>query len=161
MTGGNSTSKEVDEQQQQPPGIDARAREDLGKSNIVAYPKDTTTAATRRPRFLALCGARSNNDVTKLQLANLGINSEYYDIFYLHGPIKHDDNTNDNDNDIVDGLVQGPFYSWIDDSNSDALNETIINSVRLVLRVVEKYGPFEMVYGFSNGKLYEWVGVWP
>ena len=113
----------------------------------------TNNIASARPRLLALCGAKSNNDVTKLQLANLGITSEQYAIFYLHGPIKEpiNDGTKKNGNDIVDGVAQGPFYSWIDDGSLEATNETIVSSVRLVLGVVDEHGPFETVYGFSNG----------
>ena len=33
-----------------------------------------------RPRIIALCGAKSNNEVTKLQLQNLNITEDSYDI---------------------------------------------------------------------------------
>ena len=35
-------------------------------------------------------GAKSNNEVTRLQLENLNITEANYDIFYLHGPIVED-----------------------------------------------------------------------
>ena len=38
------------------------------------------------------------------------------------------------------------------EGGADAMNETIVNSVRLVLKVISSSGPFEMVYGFSNGE---------
>ena len=38
---------------------------------------------TYRPRILALHGAQSNNAVTKLQLENLNITDDDYDIEYL------------------------------------------------------------------------------
>merc|ERR1719469_167659 len=43
---------------------------------------------TYRPRILALHGAKSNNDVTRLQLENLDITEENYDILYVHGIVQ-------------------------------------------------------------------------
>lgn len=36
-------------------------------------------------------GAKSNNEVTRLQLENLNITEANFDIFFLHGPIIEDD----------------------------------------------------------------------
>lgn len=103
-----------------------------------------------RPKILALCGARSNNAVTQLQLENLHITSECYDIHYLHGNIIVED---DDDVDAtLAGMVRGPFYSWIDTTSGfEAMNESIVNSVRLVIGATRAYGPFDGVYGFSHG----------
>ena len=49
------------------------------------------------------------------------------------------------------GMVHGPFYSWIDPSDPRATDESIVNGVRLVLQTVQHHGPFTGVYGFSNG----------
>ena len=100
-----------------------------------------------RPKLLALCGAKSNNSVTQLQLENLHITSDKYDIHYLHGYIEEMEADSN-----LDGLFRGPFYSWIDDSSVWAMNESIVNSVRLVMKAVQMHGPFDGIYGFSNGK---------
>lgn len=101
-----------------------------------------------RPKILALCGAKSNDAVTKLQLENLHVTEKDYDIYYLHGNIEEEEG-----DEALEGLVHGPFYSWIDPSNENAMNESIVNSVRLVMKVVNAHGPFDGVYGFSNGKI--------
>ena len=46
---------------------------------------------TYRPRILALHGAQSNNAVTKLQLENLHITEDDYDIEYLQGGVEFDE----------------------------------------------------------------------
>lgn len=112
---------------------------------VAAAGKD---AAPARPKILALCGAKSNNAVTKLQLENLHVTEDHYDIRYMHGSIE----VEEGDANLA-GLFRGPFYSWIDDSDAEAANESIVNSVRLVLKVAQAYGPFDGVYGFSNGGL--------
>lgn len=48
-------------------------------------------------------------------------------------------------------MVHGPFYSWIDQSDARATDESIVNGVRLVLQAVQHHGPFDGIYGFSNG----------
>jgi len=101
-----------------------------------------------RPRILALCGAKSNNEVTRLQLENLNITEANFDIFFLHGPIIEDDG-----GEGLQGMVHGPFYSWIDQSDARATDESIVNGVRLVLQAVQHHGPFDGIYGFSNGGL--------
>eukprot|EP00588_Corethron_pennatum_P012659 CAMPEP_0194265640 /NCGR_PEP_ID=MMETSP0169-20130528/814_1 /TAXON_ID=218684 /ORGANISM="Corethron pennatum, Strain L29A3" /LENGTH=1665 /DNA_ID=CAMNT_0039006149 /DNA_START=543 /DNA_END=5540 /DNA_ORIENTATION=+ len=100
-----------------------------------------------RPRILALHGAKSNNTVTKLQLENLRILDEDYDIVYMHGPIKVEEGDAD-----LEGLVHGPFYSWID-PNDDNSGSSLITAVANVLSTAIHCGPFDGVYGFSSGGL--------
>jgi len=109
---------------------------------------DLNARETSHLKILALCGAKSNDDVTRMQLENLHITDEHYEIHYLHGNIEEEEG-----DAALDGLFHGPFYSWIDTSDEKALNESIVNSVRLVMRVVNAHGPFDGVYGFSNGGL--------
>ena len=61
----------------------------------------------RLPRILAMHGARSNDDVTKLQLENLGITDDRYDIVYLHGGVEVEEA-----DPAIAGLIRGPYYSW-------------------------------------------------
>eukprot|EP00804_Cyclotella_cryptica_P020769 CCRYP_016601-RB/>CCRYP_016601-RB protein AED:0.06 eAED:0.06 QI:244/1/1/1/0.75/0.76/13/968/1468 len=109
--------------------------------------EDTTPPLLTRPRILALCGAKSNNVVTKLQLENLEITEESHEIFYLPGWKE----VPEGDPELV-GMVYGPFYSWMDEHTSDPKTD-IITSVRYVLDAIAEYGPFDGVYGFSQGAL--------
>jgi acyl-CoA synthetase (AMP-forming)/AMP-acid ligase II len=102
-----------------------------------------------RPRILALCGAKSNDSVTRMQLENLLITPDSHDIHFLHGNIEEEEGDAG-----LEGLVRGPFYSWIDaEGSEEAVNESIVNAVRLVIKAADLYGPFDAVYGFSNGGL--------
>ncbi len=97
---------------------------------------------TYRPRILALHGAQSNNAVTKLQLENLDITADDYDIEYLQGGVEVDEAHPD-----LDGLINGPFYSWFDKDDS----ATIIKAVQDVVSFCHMNGPFDGIYGFSSG----------
>lgn len=100
-----------------------------------------------RPRILAMHGARSNDEITRLQLENLGITQDDYDIVFLRGGIEVEEG-----NEETAGLVHGPFYSWfVGDKDTDAFGRSIIEAVRDVLRVVVCHGPFDGCYAFSNG----------
>ena len=80
------------------------------KEMILQDTECTSSLKPTRKRILALCGARSNNEVTKLQLENLHITEDEYELVFLHGEIKS----------TVD-LVSGPFYSWLDSSSEDKM----------------------------------------
>jgi hypothetical protein len=83
--------------------------------------------------------------VTKLQLENLCITEEEYDIVYLHGPIEVEEGDPEHN-----GLVYGPFYSWLDEDEKKC-GASLITAVRDVLTVAKKSGPFDGIYGFSSG----------
>lgn len=97
---------------------------------------------TYRPRILALHGAQSNNAVTKLQLENLNITDDDYDIEYLQGGVEVDEAHPD-----LDGLINGPFYSWFDKDDP----ASIIKAVQHVVSFCHMKGPFDGIYGFSSG----------
>ena len=54
-------------------------------------------------------------------------------IHHPHGNIEEDEG-----NENLEGLVHGPFYSWI-----DGTNVKIVNAARLVIKVVNMHGPFD------------------
>jgi hypothetical protein len=83
--------------------------------------------------------------VTKLQLENLNITEEDYDIVYLRGGIE----VEEGDPELM-GLVYGPFYSWIDEDEAKR-GASLITAVRDILNVVKTLGPFDGIYGFSSG----------
>ena len=100
-----------------------------------------------RPRLLALHGAKSNNDVTKMQLDNLQITSKVADIVYLHGKIEVEEG-----DPALSELVHGPFFSWIDEAGgSEEVRESLIAAVQHVMATVQQLGPFDGIFGFSQG----------
>ena len=98
----------------------------------------------QRPRLLALCGARSNTEVMRLQLSNLRIGDRACDVSYLHGAIEVEE-----ENTELSDTFRGPFYSWLSTENGHRLNESLLDAVRLVLEHVRQEGPFDGVFGFS------------
>ena len=100
-----------------------------------------------KTRILALCGRQSNETVTKMQLDNLQITSDKYHITYMHGPIFEDKGDPD-----VTGLVNGPFYSWFLTNESDPkFKPSVLYAVECLLKEIQAKGPFEAIYGFSQG----------
>ena len=62
-------------------------------------------------KILALHGNGSNKIITKLQLQNLELNDQDYDITYLNGTIQV--KSPDIRLSELTGLVEGPWYSWL------------------------------------------------
>jgi len=113
---------------------------------LLGDPEDLSLLSRPRPRILAMHGAKSNDEVTMMQLRNLGITDENYDIVYLRGNVK----VEQGDESIAE-IVQGPYFSWFDVENLDDAEDAIITCIRDILNVVQYFGPFDGVYGFSNG----------
>jgi len=120
--------------------------ESIGSISSSSCDRPALDEECKKPRMLALCGSCSNNEVTKLQLQHLHITDDHYDILYIHGAIEADEN------EELAGLVYGPFYSWIDKSETKKVNDSIVESVRHVIETVHTHGPFDGVYGFSQGE---------
>lgn len=115
-----------------------------------------TGGAESKPRLLALHGRGSNSDVTKLQLSNLGLLNSEYQITYLEGPVVADRPGPGVEG--LAGLVSGPWYSWLpehldgpDFQQTDDLADALGLAVEHVLSVLESDGPFDGIYGFSQG----------
>ena len=109
-----------------------------------------------KPKLLALHGRGSNSDVTRLQINNLGLLESDYEIHYLNGPI-----TSGRPGpgvESLEGLGSGPWYSWLPENlnenpphNEKILADAICAAVEHVLSVLESHGPFDGIYGFSQG----------
>lgn len=108
-------------------------------------PESPMLSSSRRLRILALHGAQSNNEVTLMQLKNIGITHDDHDIVCMSGSIQVEEG-----HPSIESLVRGPFYSWFNDA-SVMQDDNIIASVRNILTLVQNMGPFDGVYGFSNG----------
>lgn len=107
-------------------------------------------------RILALHGRGSNGGVTRLQLRNLGISESEYDVLYVDGPISSD--RPGPGIAELEELVPGPWYSWLPDDDAvwadgPALRNAICDAVEYVLSILQNDGPFDAVFGFSQGGL--------
>jgi len=104
-------------------------------------------ATSTKVRILALHGKQSNNVVTQRQLENLHITEDKYEIVYLAGPLveEHGDPS-------IEEFFNGPFYSWYHSNTTDArFKPSLFRAVIHVLRAIETLGPFNAIYGFSQG----------
>jgi len=100
-----------------------------------------------RIHILALCGRQSNKDVTKLQLENLHITEDNYKITYAHGPVPEEVGDPD-----VAGLVNGPFHSWFRTDETDPLYKpSVLYAITHLMTIIQQSGPFDVIYGFSQG----------
>ena len=97
----------------------------------------------RRPRLLALHGAGANNEVTRRQLHNLGLGEPDFEVVYLQAEV-----TDEGANLDLDGLVPGPFYRWIRDESTAS---EVVAVLARVLTFIERHGPFDALFGFSQG----------
>ena len=106
-------------------------------------------------KVLALHGMGSNKLVTELQLQNLGIVNENYSITYINGVISVD--TPEVSLSELTNIINEEWYSWLPpkaqwhEVNSEILLKNICEAIIKVLVVIEKYGPFDIGYGFSQG----------
>ena len=119
----------------------------LTKNSILSRGSTTDQYGHEKLRLLALHGKASNGEVTKLQLANLGVTDDKYDIVYLNGPIVEEDG----DPEVTE-FVGGAFYSWFYGNYSDArYKPSFFRAISHVFTAIQKLGPFDAVYGFSQG----------
>ncbi|OLF54048.1 AMP-binding protein [Pseudomonas chlororaphis] len=103
-------------------------------------------------RILALHGRGSNGDVTRIQLKNLGLNESEYEVVYANGPLPVD--APGPGMDDLQALIPGPWYSWLpcaDAMTGEALADALCDAVLHVLAIIENQGPFDGVFGFSQG----------
>lgn len=93
----------------------------------------------RRLRLLAVHGRASNSQVSKMQMANLGL-SLLFDIDYVDAPLPCDAASTDN----MLG-ISGPFFNWLPDDPS-------FNDVSVAVDwVADKASKFDIIFGFSQG----------
>ena len=91
---------------------------------------------TGRPlKILALHGRGSNNDITAIQLSSLEIPTRCV-ADLLSAP--HDSSPQ---SDVFHMLSNRPFHEWGHDEKA----------LKGVLAYIEKYGPYDGLYGFSQG----------
>ena len=107
---------------------------------------------TDKIKILALHGSGSNSFVTKMQFENLGLLNPEYEISYVDGPLSVDI-----PGPGVDELIKGPWFSWFPrDTNGmlpegTALLNGICEALQRVLAILETEGPFDGIFGFSQG----------
>ena len=120
--------------------LDPAAHVSLKRSRLVQPPLDAAHA--RRPRLLCLHGRGSNNDITRFQMVHTRL-CEYADCDLLHAPL--DDDAYSSDFHLLSAL---PFHAWW---HGTLDGKRLAHVLRLVLRYVERHGPYDGLYGFSQG----------
>lgn len=106
-------------------------------------------------KVLALHGSGSNGKVTRMQLDNLGLPESEFDVVYLNGPVA----VSEPGHGIaqLQGLVSGPWYSWLPksiaygDVSQQKLQDYLSEALETVLKTIESEGPFDGIFGFSQG----------
>ncbi|MGY3958527.1 AMP-binding protein [Aeromonas popoffii] len=100
-------------------------------------------------KLLAMHGNGSNSTITELQLSNLDLVMPKFQFVYLNGPTPVDE-----PGIGLEGLGSGPWYSWFNSQQEgDIRLNTLCDAVYYILKSVEQEGPFDGVYGFSQGAL--------
>ena len=79
-----------------------------------------------KPRLLCLHGWRSNAEITRLQLDNLGL-QDFFDPVIIEGPHI----SNKPGDETVSLLSHGPYYSWV--NNSELLPCELLQSLKVVM----------------------------
>ena len=94
-----------------------------------------------RPRLLCIHGHRSNSDVTKLQLANLGI-------YNLRAPYESPCRCT-----FLDGPYSvEAFDELIEDGRTwHQSGQGLGKALHMIVRHVEEFGPYDGAYAFSQG----------
>lgn len=124
---------------------------DLSRSVSSLGPTKFRKAHANVPRLLCLHGWRSNNQISRLQCKNLGL-SEAFRVSYLHGNVESEVPSDESFATTFDG----PWFSWIDnieevDRDWEASVTQLRASLRYILDHIAETGPYDVVYGFSQG----------
>lgn len=120
--------------------LDPAAHVSLKRSRLAQPPLDAAHA--RRPRLLCLHGRGSNNDITRFQMVHTRL-CEHADCDLLHAPLE--DDAYSSDFHLLSAL---PFHAWW---HGTLDGQRLAHVLRLVLRYVERHGPYDGLYGFSQG----------
>ena len=110
------------------------------------HTSQTFTLDMPKPRVLCLHGRGSNNDITEFQVMGLKLTDKFTPV-YLQAPHK-----TISWHQSLNQISKGPFYSWADSSASlsdqeDQWEESLV----YIAEYCNKHGPFDGVYGFSQG----------
>ena len=111
-----------------------------------------------KPRILCLHGGGSNNDITPFQTQGLKLSARM-ECVYLHAP-----HVMEYCYPGLDRFSDGPFYAWAVPSMNPLLFVAALfgktssdqedqwdQSLECIAKFCEKNGPFDGVYGFSQG----------
>ena len=112
--------------------------------NTMETPSTRSISSSPLPRLLCLHGQGSNSIVTAAQIRNLGLD-ESFDVTYLLAPWQW---SGEVDESVESTSPNGPFHSWMRKKKSMS---DLITSMRFVLQHIIKQGPYDAVYGFSQG----------
>jgi len=119
--------------------IDAAEELISGSAKVIEF------STRRKPRILCLHGAGSNNMVTSYQIEGLKLTNRF-DCVFIHAPHATACAAG------LDEIITGPFYSWADLFKAEVdLEAQWHTSFDVIAKYCAENGPFDGVYGFSQG----------
>ena len=126
----------------------------LERASSLGQSQNHPTRLNARPRLLALHGASANSEVVRLQLTNLGISDDDFEVFCLDAPLEDEgiggSGSKGGGTDLpLEALVDGPYFSWY--PAAAASRAAVEEALGAVLAYVQRHGPFDGVFGFSQG----------
>jgi len=118
---------------------------DAGEELISGLEKVIEFPTRMKPRILCLHGAGSNNEVTSYQIEGLKLTNRFNCVF-IHAPHATACAVG------LDERITGPFYSWADIYKAGVdLEAQWHTSFDVIAKFCADNGPFDGVYGFSQG----------
>ena len=121
-------------------------------SEVVALNEAHVPDRPRRSRLRLLClhGHGSNSDITEMQLTSL----QLQDVHGVSCDRLEAELTHAASNATLAQLSERPFRTWFHWTKSSADSFTTTNleeSLERIMAAVSKYGPYDGIYGFSQG----------
>ena len=106
--------------------------------------------------MLCLHGHGSNNDITRLQMANLRMREHGVVCDLLEATVQAEAQ-----NEMLTLLSEGPFFTWFNFFSHGSMpfvelkhrSSTLQASLKRVMWYVQRYGPYDGIFGFSQGAL--------
>ena len=129
------------------------------QQEITGFERDPMPHDGRHLRLLMLHGHCSNNDISRMQARHLGLADVHgiqCDFFCASLEASSYDDT-------LEAFSDKPFYTWFNHwtlsapkwmqgfLNASNRSGSLRNSLARILHVIRRYGPYDGVYGFSQG----------
>jgi len=106
-----------------------------------AYLRTTDIGAKKPLKMLCLHGAGSNNDITSIQLASVGV-SQKLELDLMHGALESQAYA-----PTFHRLSGKAFWRWWDSKSPSSLLEVLVS----LAKTIEREGPYDGLFGFSQG----------
>jgi len=106
--------------------------------------RNTNKGFKKPMKLLCLHGHGANNDITRIQLASIGLYQKV-ELDIIHG--KYECNA---EVPAFQRLSKEPFWSWWDIKTPTSMYKVLMSLVK----TIERHGPYDGLFGFSQGSLF-------